>query len=291
MGRLFPLKFQSLPIFALLSALFLSFNFCPDLWAAQDAIVTEDQAVIYADEQMSAPVGFVRKGKKIKVGDISRNRAQVYPIIVSGKIAYIRVIDVSTAKETVDSKVLVAERFQKGANRDEEASNFAVSIFNFSSQIMMDKQNDVLKDKDPVNWFGASVRGGVKANDKWDFDMILTFMNAKAEKEVFRAVEFGFGGAARIYDKSRFKVRALGQVMAIPFASYALAEEFRVIGYGFTAGGGLSMAFRLGKNFGLEGFGGVYYTKLAGFRTPDPYQDIAPSFIGTRLGIGLNYVF
>ena len=106
MGRLFPLRFQIVRRLPLISALFFSLIFCQNLWAIQDALVIAEQAVIYADEQMSAPVGFVRKGKKIKVGDIPRNRAQVYPIIVSGKIAYIRVIDVNTQK-TINTQEVV----------------------------------------------------------------------------------------------------------------------------------------------------------------------------------------
>ena len=152
-------------------------------------------------------------------------------------------------------------------------------------------RNDELKNKDAVNWYGVGLRGGVEASPKWDFDLMLIFMTAKAETEVFRAVELGVGGAARIFDKSRFKVRLLVQFLIIPFATYAVGEDFRVNGYGFSTGAGLNLAYRLGKNFGIEGFGGFYYTKLAGFNVPDPYEDIAPSFLGSRLGVGLNYQF
>lgn len=285
-----PLKFQLVRIFTLISALFLSLVCCPNLWAAQNAIVASDKAIIYADEQMSAPVGYVKKGKKIKIGDIARNKAQVYPIIVSGKIAYIRALDVSTEKESVDSNVLIAERFQN-VTENEHPYNYAVSFFNYSSQIELDKENDELNNKDPVNWYGVSLRGGAEISPKWDFDVIFNLMNAKVEQEVFRAVEIGFGSSLRVYDKGRFKLRAFLQLLAIPYASYSLADEFRVNGYGFTTGGGLNLAHRFGKNFGAELFGGFYYTKLSGFKASVPYNPIAPSFLGSRLGLGLNYQF
>jgi hypothetical protein len=116
-------------------------------------------------------------------------------------------------------------------------------------------------------------------------------MNAKAENEVFRVVEFGLGGSIHMYDKSRLKIKGFVQFLAIPFASYALADEFRVNGYGFSTGAGMNLAYRLGKNFGLETYGGFYYTSLAGFKSSVPYDAIAPSFIGTRLGLGINYQF
>lgn len=290
MERYIPHKFQLVRIFTLVSAIYFSLNFCQDLWAAQDALVIIEKAVIYADEQMSAPVGFVRKGKKVKIGENARNKAQVYPIVVSGKVAYIRAIDVSTERESNDSAVLVAERFQK-ASRSGQAYNYAVSFFNYSTQIDLEKENDELKNKDAVNWYGVGIRGGALVSPKWEFDVLLNLMNAKAEKEVFRAVEFGIGGAARIFDKGRFKLRGLLQLLAIPYSSYALADEFRVNGYGFTTGGGLNMAYRMGKNFGMEVYGGFYYTKLSGFKSSVPYNPIAPSFLGSRLGVGLNYQF
>jgi len=286
----FPSKFQLLRIFSRVSLVLITLIYCPYLWAAQDAIVMVDKAVIFADEKMSAPVGFVRKGKKIKVGDVARYKAQVYPIIVSGKIAYIRVLDVSTEKESVDSTVLAAERFQT-QTREEQKSNYSVSFFNYSSQVTLSKQNDRLKDKDPVNWYGVSIRGGVEVSPKWDLDIILNVLNAKAEREVFRTVELGIGGALRIFEKSRFSLRALAQFLAVPFTTYAVADDFRVNGYGFSAGAGVSATYRLGKNFGIEGYGGFYYTKLSGFKAPAPYSEISPSFMGTRIGAGINYQF
>jgi hypothetical protein len=290
MGHRLPFKFQLLRICSPLSLIILVLIYCPFSWAGQDAIVMVDKAVIFADEKMSAPVGYVRRGKKIKVGDVARFKAQVYPIIVSGRVAYIRVIDVSTEKESVDSAVLVAERFQQ-TTKEEQQTNYSVSFFNYSSQVSLGKQNDRLKNNDPVDWYGVSIRGGAKISPKWDLDILLNIMNAKAEREVFRTVEFGVGGALRVFEKSRFKLRALAQFLAVPFSTYAVGDDFRVNGYGFTTGGGISATYLLGKNFGVEGYGGFYYTKLSGFKSPAPYSEIAPSFIGTRIGAGINYQF
>ena len=290
MGIFIPHKFLIVRIRTHHLALILSLFLCQNIWAAQSAIVMSERAVIYADEQMSAPVGFVRKGKKLKIGENTRNKSQVYPIMVSGKIAYIRVVDVNTEKESVDSTVLAAERFQKNTE-DEQKTNYSVSYFNFSSQVSMDKENGGIKDKDSLNWSGVSFRGGAQMSPKWDLDLIFNVMEGKGDIEVFRAVEFGAGGALRIFEKSRFKVKLLGQLLGIPFASYAVKNDIRVNGLGFTTGGGVSLTYKMGKHFGVEGFGGLYYTKLTGFRAASPYQEVTPSFVGNRLGIGLNYQF
>ncbi len=290
MRRFILLKFQSLRNLTLVGATLIPIFFCQNMLASQDAMVTAEEAVIYADDQMSAPVGYVRKGKRIKVGDIARNKSQVYPIVVSGKISYIRVIDVSTEKESMNSNRLVAERF-KMITIEEKKSNSSVSLFNYSSQINLKKANDKLTDKDPVNWLGLGIRGGAKISSKWDLDILFNYMKAKAQNEEFSAFEFGTGVGARIIETNRFQLKFLAQFFVVPFATYALGDVFRVNGYGFSTGSGLALSYRMGESWGIEGYGGFYYTKLSGFKAPNPYNDIEPTFIGSRIGLGLNYIF
>ena len=124
---------------------------------------------------------------------------------------------------------------------------------------------------------------------KWDMEVLMNIMSANEEDEVYRVLEIGLGGAARIIETSRFKLKAFVQLLGIPFATYALADEFRVNGYGFSSGGGGSMTMRMGNNLGLEVYGGLYYTKISGFSSSKPYNATAPSFVGSRIGVGLNY--
>ena len=282
-------NFKQFAHFSKFCTMLVGFLVCQQSWAYQIARVIADKAVVYADEQMTSPVGFVRKGKKIKVGDIPRNRAQVYPIILAGKVAYVRVLDLDTARESTDSDKLVAERFQRNTT-EELKTNYALQVFTFASQIELKKDNDV-KGDDALNWTGAGLRGGAQVSPKWDFELMINYLQGKKEEVVFRAVEFGAGGSFRIFDQGRFKAKLFGQLLLIPYATYALGDLFRVNGYGFSTGGGVNLSYRLGKNIGIEGFGGFYYMKLAGFDAPDPYQSIDPSFMGTRLGAGLNYQF
>jgi hypothetical protein len=288
MGSVFYLRFQLFLSQLPFIAAFLSFLFCPFLWAAQDAVVAAERALIYADDLMTSPIGYVRKGKKIKIGDIPRNRAQVYPIIVSGKVAYIKALDVNHEKQSMDSNVLVAERFQKGT-QDEYKTNYSVSFFNFSSQIGLSKQNDEVQDQDPVDWLGLSVRGGVELKKRHDLDLYLNYLNAKQDDEVFRAVEFGPGWGYRVLETNRFLLKFTAQALMVPFATYSVGELFRVNGYGFSTGAGANANIRMGKHFGMEVYGGFFYSKLFGFDPPPPYQSISPSFMGTRLGVGITY--
>lgn len=253
-------------------------------------MVTAEKAIIYSDEQMTSPIGFVRRGKKIKVGDIARNKAQVYPLIVSGKMAFIRVLDVNTEKESVDSDRLVAERFMK-ATKPKYRTRYVLSYFSYASQISQGHNNSGLEDGDPLSWSGGSLRGEIRTNGKFDFLLIANFLGAKENREEYRAFEVGVGGAWRFLELGGFSLRAKGEVLAVPFATYAIGSDFRKRTMGGSFGAGLDAHFQFSDNWGLEVAAGLYTTKLSKFDLPSPYQSIKPSFSGTRTSIGISYIY
>lgn len=283
-------KFQrfisSVPFYLFFLVSFL----CPQLWAAQEAMVLVDKALIYSDQQTTSPVGYVTRGKKILVGDIARNKGRVYPIVVSGKIAYIKVLDVTTEKESMDSTRLTAERFQN-ITSDVPQSKFLFSYFTFASKINLSQVNGELKDKDSLTWHGLSLKGEVLAKKRLDMGLVTNFMSTQFEEEMFRVFEFGLTTSYRLIDKKRFLARLEGQALAIPFSTYSLGEDFRVKSFGYSVGGGLNLNFLFNKNWGLETGAGAYYTKLLGFDAPDPFGDFSTSFIGLRANVGLNYTY
>jgi hypothetical protein len=281
-------RIQYLPLTKQCGFALMLMLFCQNLWAIQEAIVITDEAVIYADEQMTSPVGFVRRGRKLKVGEIARNRAQVYPLLVSGKMAYIRVRDVSTEKESLGAARLSAERFQKAA-RPAHQVFYALSYYSFMSEASIDKTSENSDDKD-FNWNGISLRGVVSYPNRWEFHVLTNIMQTDKMGSTFRVWELGAGGFYRLIDWGRLLFRASLEVLAVPFASYSF-ENQRVNGYGFTANGGLNLGFRLTENLGLEAYAGPSYTQLTGFKAKEPIGNLSLAFLGTRIGFGINYRF
>lgn len=273
---------------------------CPFLWASQDAIVIVDRAVIYADKSMSAPVGFVPKGKRVTVGEIARNKSQVYPIVVSGKVAYIRTIDVNTEIEDLASNRLVSERFLT-ASKKKVQGLYTTSVFTYPTQITMDAKVYQLKNQDAFTFNGFQIAGSAKTSAFFDFGMVLAYAEGKQGIESFRMIELGPQFSFRLIPGNRFILRWENQILGIPMSTYSLGDKARVNGYGFSAGSGLNANIIFGDHWGMEVYGGLQYTKLTGFGLPDPrnatsttkYPDIKfnPSFIGTRLGIGMVYQF
>jgi hypothetical protein len=284
------LKFQYLPFQRALFLILSLFFVCPLLWASQDAIVVNDRAIIYSDKEMTSPIGFVQRGKKLKVGDIPRNKAQVYPVVVSGKIAYIRVLDVTTEKESMDATTLSAERFRKITDKKFD-SKVAFSYYSFLSTVNLSRKNGSLKDSDSLFWHGLSLRGEALAVKRLDFGVIINYMGTDESREHFRVLETGLTAAVRLYDGKIFLARLETQISAIPFSSYELDGQFRVKSFGFSGGGGLNLTWLFNNHWGIQTYGGLFYTRLMAFDTPDPYTDFSANFMGGRFGLGVNYIY
>ena len=70
--------------------------------AAQVAVITSPKAVIYSDQKLTTPLGYISYGKKITVGDVERKDGTVLPVIISGRVAYIQIKDINIKKTSAD---------------------------------------------------------------------------------------------------------------------------------------------------------------------------------------------
>ncbi|GEM_PF-1388234 len=261
------------------------------VWAHQFGIVTAEEAKIYADVERTSPIGYVRRGKKIKLSNIAKNKGSVYATVVSGKLAYISVTDVNTEIEDLDSTRLVAERFQKAANKKSD-SIYSLGLFQYSSIISQTASSGPTKDKDTVNWIGAGIKGEMKLAPRVDLQILVQGMQAKnQELETWKMVGAGAGFGYRLVDFDKFQVRLLSEILFIPFASYELMGAYRIRGYGASVGGGLDTTLKLGEHWGVQVMAIYQYMKLGGYKPPVGQLYDAPSFFGVKLGGNLNYSF
>ena len=83
--------------------------------AAQWAIVKKEKAIIYADLRKTTPLGFVRQGKRVRVGEVGRSKGTLLPIIVSGRVGYIKITDLYLSREMDEIE---------NANKDRNYSRF-----------------------------------------------------------------------------------------------------------------------------------------------------------------------
>lgn len=112
----------------LLYALFLVLPIT--LYSAQTAYVKNLKAVVYADKDLKTPIGFIRQGKKLQVGEVARNRGSVLPVIVAGKIAYLKVEDLVLKDVIIDSD-LKGHGFTEHVNLEREEEKDDLTENNF----------------------------------------------------------------------------------------------------------------------------------------------------------------
>lgn len=259
-------------------------------WAIQNGIVMAEKAFIYADPDRTSPIGFVSRGKKLKLSSISKKQGSVYAVVVSGKIAYISVRDVSTELEEVQGTRLVAERFQEVAKK-KSTNSYSVGAYQYSSIITQTESSGPTQDKDSVNWIGATLKGEMELSARTDLQIFLQYMTASEDIESWAMFSLGAGAAYKVVDYSNWQVRLVGEFQLIPFTSYELEDSFRIRGRGISLGGGLDTRLKLSQRWGLEGSVIYQYIKTMGFSAPDTQVYSNPSYMGLRLGANLTYIY
>lgn len=260
-------------------------------YASQTAVVVSPKAIIYADQQMSAPVGYISRGKKIRVGNIPRNKAQVYPVIVAGKVAYIKIGDVSTEMISLDSQKLVAERFREKTAKSMTKNFYTLSYMNYNSQINLKNEPGEIRNNDSVAFSGVNIRGGRLISPRWDFQLNLNYIRSGNSEERFSFVEFGPSFGLRLIESKRFILKWVSDIWGIPWGNYELGNLFRINGYGVTIGTGLTANYRFGEHVGLSLGFGFHHTQIFGLDLPNPYSNIRPTFTGARALAGISYYY
>jgi hypothetical protein len=125
----------------------------------------------------------------------------------------------------------------------------------------------------------------------FDLQFYLNYLQANKNQDFLKIVEMGAGGGWRLVRTENVLVRAELQMMAIPFASYEIEDEFRSNSSGVSTGFNLNGALFLSKDWGLDFNAGYFYTKLFYFNSPAPYSDFSLNIESVRIGGGINYRF
>lgn len=240
-----------------LLALFMSFLTPRNSWAAKMAIVSSGKAVIYADQGLTTPLGFVRSGRQLMVGETVRQSGTLLPVVVAGRIAYIQLKDVVLSDDD-----LVTSQNPQGPK-----------VIEHEIDIPMDEITDDLKENNHVSFqvgqyfagsqleelsLAAGVEDGAVTSYK------LMFEHRPVIYRYFWDVGLGYYG----YSTEAFTLRALTLegnyyysllqtrfLTVQAFAGVILSGDFRLTSdllqvqskgsaYGYQFGGSVKMATR-----------------------------------------------
>jgi hypothetical protein len=274
----------------LMSLLFLNIFLCSAVaWAeGQEAIVTTERAVIYSDVSRQSPLGYLKKGKKIKVGKVSRNKGQVVPVVVNGRVAYISTDDISTVINLEKPGNLEAERFRE-LSQDEKNEIVSLSYGIYQSVFLKDEAAGVLENLG-FSWGTISVKGiNIDPGKRVGIGVIFSYASAERATDQIQVkrVDLAIGPVLSIIDTRWTKLRAELYLLTVPYFAYKQASDFDESGYGIGSQAQISLTQFLSRVWGLEFQAGFMGFKTMGLDMPDPYKDYNPTVTGAFLSGGV----
>tara|TARA_R110002072_G_scaffold276051_1_gene437602 strand:- start:361244 stop:362125 length:882 start_codon:yes stop_codon:yes gene_type:complete len=112
--------------------------------AAQLATVKVNRAVIYGDMAMKVPLGYVKKGKKLQVGEVKRKRGRILPVAINGRVGWIKTNDIvlddevrefEAGPKVFEHEILTADREAEEERYDPMSENnyIMLRMGNFSA--------------------------------------------------------------------------------------------------------------------------------------------------------------
>ena len=117
--------------------------------------------------------------------------------------------------------------------------------------------------------------------------VLVEYLFAKNPDESFRMFETGLGASLALINTRRFKIKAEGIGILVPWAQYEAAPLFTLNGYGLGVIGQGTASVYVTDSIGLEFGAGVESVKIFKIKRPSPFKEFNPFFNGTRLTAGL----
>ena len=271
----------------ILALLFL----CSSAFCASWATVTAKKAVVYADALMTSEVGFVAKGKKIRIGDNAKNKGQVYPFVYQKRILYIKKVDIQTSSELLALKSAM-ERVTKKSMAMENFQRIALGVnfglYNLSSDKSYDSDNEKSLFFSGISFAGYLVRPSKKDALRLQF----SYQSATQEPEEYSIFNLELYYHKQLFSISRLSMDAFAGVILSPYFGYTYGSDFTKNGYGAGAGVGFEAIYMLNKRYCIHlNAQGTYHkltVKLPDTVTPSEYS---PSLLGINTTLSFSYSY
>jgi hypothetical protein len=115
------------------------FHLTTPVYASRYALVMNKRAIVYADQDLDSPIGYLPAGKKIMIGETERKRGSIISIVVAERIAWIRLADISIERDSYStfdkkksSRFTISEEEFRNIN-EKAASSFSNNLYLYLS--------------------------------------------------------------------------------------------------------------------------------------------------------------
>jgi hypothetical protein len=271
--------------------------YSPSAMAARNAVVTSEKAVIWADAQRRAPLGYARRGKVLRVGEKERSKGQVITVIVSGKLAYISTEDVALEDD------IKAKEIDNETTRFIEATKevFAKTLHFSTTQFSAIESKNSKADRPGDTWTfqGGQLKGVAQKPDSvvgvaFLFDYLYAQQTVAGQDETLRIFDFGVGPTLTLLDFKHLMLRIEMLVVVVPWMQYEAPPLFILNSYGAGGAGQASLMIYPTESWGLEVAAGVKAIKIYKIKRETrtrSFEDFDPLFVGAQVSAGLVYRF
>lgn len=259
------------------------------------AITKARQTVVYADVDLAAPIGYIRSGRKLKVGDTTLKQGSIVPLIVSGKIAYVKTSDISF---TISGSKLehrtpelteheIDKIFKSDAEKLKENSYLSLDYMRVSPgsdwQDFHEKYSNT--DAPAFNRINLAIEYR-DPKSRNGFKLGLGYLFGSSENTKITSIYGDFQYQFRIINRSSFALEAYaGLIITGDFTQENFGEKSAGGAWGYNAGGRVRIA-----PFSALGF----YAQAAivsynSYSMDEIVTETVSSVGGVSLGVGISY--
>lgn len=271
-------------------AIFFCLLFACELYAAQYATISVDRAIVYADIEMTAPIGYLVRGKRIRIGDNARNKDRVYPFILNNKVVYIEKKNISTTDDLSLISSTTQRIKEQEVKREETVIGFGPVLrlqrFSFDSGYG-DMQSEVLL------LTGVTLSGELNHLGTRESRILsLDFVKGNKGNQSFSEATFHFQFGYQLLQSRYLVIRPRIGLSVTPYAQYEIKNQFQKNGQGLGGNLGFDFDIRLTESWGFTLGASYNYSKYFGFELPNPYpSEFKPSLSGYEVNARVKYRF
>ncbi|MGI4992707.1 hypothetical protein ACRXCV_08765 [Halobacteriovorax sp. GFR7] len=258
------------------------------------AVTKSRQTIVYADVNLSAPIGYIRSGRKIKVGDNDLKQGTIVPLVVSGKIAYVRTNDISYSvsgtklehvPEITDHDVRTI--FTNDAQRLKENSFISLDYARLEAGTEWDDfQAKYANETSPAfNRFNLAIEYR-DPKHRHGFKITLGYLTASATYSSINSVLGELQYQFRFINRNSFVAEGFaGIILTGDFEQENFGEKATGMAYGYNIGGRIRFApySKIGF-YGQAGLSGLYTSSMDKLVT-----ETVSSIGGVTIGAGISF--
>lgn len=252
------------------------------------AIVKNKRSIIYSDHLRTSPIGYVRKGRKVRVGSVSRSKGRVLPIVVSGKIAYISVKDLFVLD---GSEVLLPKGHDSIVGLEIRKRKFVFGADFFVSNFTQGQYSIGQVEEKTVSLTGFTFKKEKKKKSgrfkRYGLEM-LSFSNDAEKLQIPSLVH---DWVNTIYENGRFKVRSVIGIGFSPYAIYRVEPYFALNGFSAHTDLGLESVVYLFERYSLILKSTFRAQQLLDFNLPSPFAEFSPLISGGVISASFAYSY